>query len=136
MPKIVTIVPALSYGSAPIMIANHRTSRGCRAFSVKSLLRYAGVRMGLAGFEQRLEARQDLRPAAGNRLDELGSIFLDRVGDAELCQFLLFGQLDDTTRPAFGLQLGAELVLPLDDDPGWRIAFQNLPAVGNRAVGL
>ena len=42
------------------------------------------ARQRVAGFQIGLQARHDARPAAGHRLDELGAILVDRMGDGEL----------------------------------------------------
>src|SRR3569832_1756274 len=86
--------------------------------------------MRAAGLKIVLLPGQDTRPTAGNGLDELRIFLVDRVRDRELGQLGFLRQLHHTSRITLFLQVRAEFIAPLDDDPVRRIAFKNLAAVG------
>ena len=103
----------------------------------------AGLRRerDVAGFEQRLEIGQDLRPAAGDRFDELGALAFELVADRELHRLaaavrIIVRRLDlhRAARVAFGLQLRLELVAPADDEALARHGLQNFAGIGDAAV--
>ena len=50
----------------------------------------AGFRERLTGFQKAFQARQDQRPAAGDRLEELRVGLVDLVGDGEFDRIGLF----------------------------------------------
>src|SRR4029077_7376411 len=78
---------------------------------------------GGAGLQQGLQVGDDLRPAAGYRLDEFRGCALDRVGDGEFDRRSAGFQLHRAQRLAFGLELGLELVLPADHQAPRRLGL-------------
>src|SRR5437867_9463938 len=103
----------------------------------RSLLRQAiGPRQCVAGLEQALEARQDLRPASRHGIDEfICALLLGLMGDRTLHHTALRFDLDRAACIAFRLEIGHELVAPFDDDALERIDVEDLAGVGDATIG-
>src|SRR3984957_14487306 len=115
----------------PIMLlrlnrASRRAARGSRFFRQHHR----------TGLDQRLEVREDARPAAGHRLDESRLRPIDPVNDAQLYSFGAFDLLDfeGAERITLGLQFRTPFVTPFDDETPGRIRLDDLAGIGNAAI--
>src|SRR5690348_11702462 len=108
-----TLLLAFERAAARIRIRHHRRAR----------------------LEERLQVRQDLRPATRHGVDEFRRVALDGVRDAEPHDGTDRLELVRTTRLALGLDLGLALMLPADHEPPRRVGFDDAAVIEQLAVG-
>src|SRR5215471_7617830 len=89
-----------------------------------------------AGLQERFEVRQDLRPAARDRLDKLGALTLDAVGHGQFHSLANGLDFHDAKRPSLCLEFRPELVAPANTQTLAGLEGDNLAGIAHPAVGI
>src|SRR5919109_5692528 len=84
--------------------------------------------------QQGLQVGDDLRPAAGYRINQFRGFALDSVGDGELDRRSSGFQFHRAERRSFRFELGLVLVMPANNQAPWRVSLDDLAGVEDLTV--